>query len=69
MILNLIPILPLDGGRMLFSILPDKQAAVYAGVERYGMWILILLLLFGGLTYIIQPLYALIINFILALIG
>lgn len=69
MILNLIPILPLDGGRMLFSLLPEKQAIAYARVERYGMWILIALLLFGGLNYVIKPLYLSIVNFILALIG
>lgn len=69
MILNLIPILPLDGGRMLFSLLPEKQAIAYARIERYGMWILIALLLFGGLNYVIKPLYLSIVNFILMLIG
>jgi Zn-dependent protease len=69
MILNLIPILPLDGGRMLFSLLPEKYALVYTKIERYGMWILILLLLFGGLNYIIKPLYLAIVNYILLLIG
>lgn len=69
MILNLIPILPLDGGRMLFSILPEKQAIMYSKVERYGMWILIVLLLIGGLDYVIKPLYLTIVNAILLLIG
>lgn len=69
MLLNLIPILPLDGGRMLFAVLPDKKAEAYAKIERYGMLILIVLLLVGGLTYVIQPLYLAIVNFILALIG
>lgn len=69
MILNLIPILPLDGGRMLFSLLPDKQAITYSKIERYGMWILIALLLLGGLDYIIKPLYLTIVNTILLLIG
>ena len=56
LILNLLPILPLDGGRILFSLLPIKQAQQYAQTERYGMWILITLLLLGGLNYIMQPL-------------
>jgi len=40
-ILNLFPILPLDGGRMLTSILPDPLAYRFAQLERYGMVILI----------------------------
>ncbi len=68
MLLNLLPILPLDGGRVLFSLLPIKQANIYARMEPYGMWILIALLLLGGLTYIIQPMYSTIITFILSLI-
>jgi len=68
MLLNLLPILPLDGGRILFSLLPNKQATQYAKIEPYGMWILILLLLMGGLTYIIQPIYSLIVGIILALL-
>jgi Zn-dependent protease len=68
MLLNLIPILPLDGGRMLYSVLPDELASRYARIEPYGMWILIILLLVGGLTFIIQPLYMIIVNTILTLI-
>lgn len=68
MLLNLIPILPLDGGRMLFSVLPNDLAAKYARIEPYGMWILIILLLLGGLTFIIQPFYMAIVNGILTLV-
>ena len=68
MLLNLIPILPLDGGRMLYSVLPDDLANKYAKIEPYGMWILIILLLVGGLSFIIQPLYTIIVNTILTLI-
>ena len=66
MILNMLPILPLDGGRVVFSLLPNVQANKYARTERYGMWILIFLLMIGGLTYIIQPIYLTIVNFILS---
>ena len=68
MLLNLLPILPLDGGRMLYSILPMKQANQYARMEPYGMWILIGLLVLGGLTFIIQPIFRIVIQFILSLI-
>ena len=69
MILNLLPILPLDGGRVVFSLLPNVQANKYAKTEPYGMWVLIFLLMVGGLTYIIQPIYLTIVNFILSLLG
>ncbi|MCC2645534.1 MAG: site-2 protease family protein [Burkholderiales bacterium] len=68
MLLNLLPILPLDGGRMLYSLLPNNLANKYAKIEPYGMWILILLLLIGGLSFIIQPLYMIIVNAIFTLI-
>lgn len=69
MILNLLPILPLDGGRAVYALLPDKQAMQYAKVERYGLWILLLLLLVGGLDYVVKPLYLALVNFILTMVG
>ncbi|MBP9742733.1 MAG: site-2 protease family protein [Burkholderiales bacterium] len=69
MILNLLPILPLDGGRIIFSLLPFKYAIIFGRTERYGIWILIFLLLLGGLTYIIQPVYIVIVDWVLSLIS
>ena len=43
-VLNLLPILPLDGGRVLASILPIDLARAYARMERYGLLIVVLLL-------------------------
>jgi len=43
---NLIPIPPLDGGRILVSLLPDRPAMVLARLEPYGMLILVGLLAF-----------------------
>ena len=40
-IFNLFPILPLDGGRMVTSLLPNRLAYSYARLEPYGMPILI----------------------------
>lgn len=68
MIINLLPILPLDGGRIVYSLLPDKQAYQYSKSERYGMIILLGLLVFGGLSFILQPIYNIIINLLLNLI-
>ena len=41
---NLLPILPLDGGRILVSILPKDLSEKYAQTERYGFYILMVLL-------------------------
>ena len=38
---NLLPILPMDGGRILWSLLPQKYANIYAKTEKYGLFILI----------------------------
>ncbi len=46
---NLIPILPLDGGRILFGILPEPLASKYARIEPWGLFIVILLVLMGGI--------------------
>ena len=58
MLINLIPILPLDGGRMLFSILPPNAAFKFAKLEPYGMIILLLLLITGIIFSIIGPIYS-----------
>lgn len=52
--LNLIPILPLDGGRILLSLLPVKWAYYYAQSERFGILILLVLLFTGVLGRIVM---------------
>ncbi len=54
--INLIPIPPLDGSRILASIMPPKYAAKYMKIEPYGFLILLALLLFQVLSLIIEPL-------------
>ena len=56
MVLNLLPIPPLDGGRVLAGILPPKLASPYMQLERFGMVIILLLLVSGILGKILWPL-------------
>lgn len=56
MVLNLLPIPPLDGGRMLMSVLPSHQAWQLSRLEPYGMWILIALMFTGLLSLLMNPL-------------
>jgi Zn-dependent protease len=44
MVFNMIPIPPLDGGRVAVGLLPEKQANVLGAVEPYGFLILLFLL-------------------------
>ena len=55
MVLNLVPLPPLDGGRILVSLLPQRFAWRVARVEPYGFMILILLLLTGVLGTLLWP--------------
>jgi len=57
-LINLIPIPPLDGSRIISGILSDKWAWQYNRFERFGFIILLALLWTGGLGYILgYPLY------------
>lgn len=56
MVLNLLPLPPLDGGRIAVSLLPYKLARPFAQLERYGFFILIALLFTGILGKILTPL-------------
>jgi Zn-dependent protease len=60
MLLNLLPLPPLDGGRIVSSLLPDKLSWRYNQLEKFGFLILLVLLATGGLQYILgTPFYKL----------
>lgn len=51
--LNLIPLPPLDGSRIIGSIIPKRWSYYYDKLEPYGIWILLALIFLGGLSYIL----------------
>ncbi|HLB01535.1 MAG TPA: site-2 protease family protein [Nitrospiria bacterium] len=60
MIFNLIPIPPLDGGRVMMGLLPEKQAGALSKLEPYGFLILIFLLFLDPLRtlyHVLGPLF------------
>lgn len=69
MILNLLPLPPLDGGRIAVSLLPMQAALKFAQLERYGMIILLGLLFFGGLELIMRPLLRVFYRVLMSLFG
>ena len=52
---NLIPIPPLDGSRVLEAFLPYRYMEYYYWLERYGMIILLVLLMTGIINVIFEP--------------
>ncbi|HAJ92149.1 MAG TPA: site-2 protease family protein [Gammaproteobacteria bacterium] len=56
MVLNLLPLPPLDGGRVLTGLLPGPWAYQFSRIEPYGFFILIGLLVTGILGMILWPL-------------
>jgi Zn-dependent protease len=69
MALNLIPLPPLDGGRIAVSLLPRKAAWQFSKLEPYGLFILLGLLFTGLLGMILWPLISLFISLIAMLSG
>jgi len=69
MVLNLLPLPPLDGGRIAISLLPHRQAYQLAKIEPYGIYILIFLAVVpvGGqpiLSRLLSPLVGTVIRLI-----
>jgi len=69
MVLNLLPLPPLDGGRVLVGLLPDHLGDIVARVEPYGMFILVGLMITGFLGQLIGPPISLLERLLVMLVG
>jgi len=69
MVLNLLPLPPLDGGRIAVSLLPPRLAYGFARIEPFGMIILLVLMFTGVLSVILWPFVAAAVAAIASLFG
>ena len=69
MVLNLLPLPPLDGGRVAVSLLPHRQASLLAKIEPYGIVILIILLMTKVLGLILWPLVSMVTDLLQLIFG
>jgi Zn-dependent protease len=69
MVLNLLPLPPLDGGRVAVGLLPPRLGWALSRVEPYGFFVLIALLATGTLSLIISPLVRWVGNAVWTLVG
>jgi Zn-dependent protease len=66
MVLNLLPIPPLDGGRIVVSLLPHRQAWQFSRIEPYGIFIILALMFAKVLDHVMWPLVAVTIQVVAA---
>ncbi|AGA33095.1 peptidase M50 [Thioalkalivibrio nitratireducens DSM 14787] len=69
MVLNLLPLPPLDGGRVVAGFLPARAASRFERIEPYGLLIVLALLVTGLLGTVIGPLYSFFMDVIGAGVG
>lgn len=69
LVLNLLPLPPLDGGRVALSLLPHRQAFMLSKIEPYGMFVLLFLAVTPILGWVLFPLVELVENFLLLIVG
>jgi Zn-dependent protease len=69
MVLNLLPVPPLDGSRVVAGFLPDPLAWKFSRLEHYGLIILLLLMVSGVLGKVMWPPVMIVQNMIYRLFG
>ena len=68
-VFNMLPLPPLDGGRVLTGLLPPAQGAALARIEPWGLPIILLLLVTGVLWRLLQPLMTALSNAVFSIVG
>jgi Zn-dependent protease len=69
MILNLLPIQPLDGGRVFSCILPGKLSYYFDKLEPYGLFILLICIMTGVLSFVLGGPVQFLVSFVNQLFG
>jgi len=69
MVLNLLPLPPLDGGRVAVGILPNRIGWQLSRIEPFGFFILLALLATGTLSLIVGPPVGLVQNLVTTAVG
>ena len=64
-VFNLIPVHPLDGFKVLAGLLPRDWYRDFVATERYGLFILLLLIITGAIGKILFPVVSVILNYLL----
>lgn len=69
MVLNLLPLPPLDGGRVMTGLLPGPWAYKFSRIEPYGFFILIALLVTGVLGMVLWPAISMVMSMVVPVSG
>ncbi|MDE0028751.1 MAG: site-2 protease family protein [Deltaproteobacteria bacterium] len=68
-VFNIMPVPPLDGGRVLVGLLPEPQASLVDRIEPFGFIIVVALLMVGALDYTLVPIMDFVIWFLAVIVG
>ena len=66
-VFNLVPVPPLDGSKILMSVLPDEYADRIMQLERYGFVIIFLLLFLGLFRLVVLPIASVLVSMIIGI--
>lgn len=69
LVLNLIPIPPLDGSKVLMGLLPGRMAYKLSLIEPYGFFIVLALIYFGVFSAILNPVLNIFVSFVSAVLA